>query len=347
VLRRLPLRRLGWGLLLAVALQSALVAQVGATSSACCHVLQVRPVIVTVSDMDRSVDFYSRVLTFEKIRDTDRSGSQFDELYGVSNAHIRVVELKLGNENIQLMQFIGTAGAPVPADARSNDLDFQHVAIIVSDMARAHGVLRRYRVESISPDPQTLPLWNPNASGIQAFYFKDPDGHPLEVLHFPPGKGDPKWHEASGRLFLGIDHTAITVSNTNASRAFYGMLLGMSVAGESENYGFEQERLNNVFGAHLRITAMRSQSGIGIEFLEYLAPRDGRPARRNARATDIAHHETIVLVDDLAGVNARLQGTNFPEESLQPIPVSGLLFGASRAELIRDLDGHFLLLLER
>ena len=44
----------------------------------------------------------------------------------------------------------------------------------------------------------------------------------------------------------------------------------MRVAGESENYGPEQERLNNVFGAHLRITALRAASGPGIELLEYL-----------------------------------------------------------------------------
>ena len=79
------------------------------------------------------------------------------------------------------------------------------------------------------------------------------------------------------KLFLGIDHTAIVVWDTDASLKFYRDLLGMHVAGESENYGTEQEHLNNVFGAHLRITALRGASGPGIELLEYLAPRDGRP----------------------------------------------------------------------
>jgi catechol 2,3-dioxygenase-like lactoylglutathione lyase family enzyme len=57
-------------------------------------------------------------------------------------------------------------------------------------------------------------------------------------------------------LFLGIDHTAIVVWDTEASVKFYRDLLGLHVAGESENYGTEQEHLNNVFGAHLRITAL-------------------------------------------------------------------------------------------
>ena len=121
-----------------------------------------------------------------------------------------------------------------------------------------------------------MPDWNKNAGGIEAFYFKDPDGHVLEVLAFPPGKGDPRWQE-KGRLFLGIDHTAIVVGDTEASLRFYRDTLGMRVAGGAENYGTEQEHLNNVFGARLRITALRAEKGPGIEFLEYLAPSDGRP----------------------------------------------------------------------
>lgn len=302
---------------------------------------------MTVSDMDRSVDFYSRVLTFQKVNEIERSGASFDQLYGVPNAHVRAVDLRLGDETIELLQFSGAAGTPVPADARSNDLSFQHVAIIVSDMGRAYSVLRQNRVRHISSYPQTLPDWNPNAAGIKAFYFRDPDGHPLEVLQFPAGKGDPKWQQANGRLFLGIDHTAIAISNTDASLAFYGALLGMRVAGESDNYGFEQEHLNNVFGAHLRITALRSLSGIGIEFLEYLSPRDGRPALASASPTDIAHHETVVMVDDLEALNAALQSANISADSVKQIPDSRLLWNARQAELVRDPDGHPLLLLQR
>jgi catechol 2,3-dioxygenase-like lactoylglutathione lyase family enzyme len=258
-----------------------------------------------------------------------------------------MADLKLGEESIELLQFIGVAGTPVPADARSNDLSFQHIAIIVSDMTRAYSVLRQNHVQHISPYPQTLPDWNPNAGGIRAFYFRDPDGHPLEVLEFPRGKGDPKWQQTQGRLFLGIDHTAIAVSNSDASLAFYGKLLGMRVAGESDNYGFEQEHLNNVFGAHLRITALRSPSGIGVEFLEYVAPRDGRPAAANSSPTDIDHHETVVVVDDLAGLNAAIQAENFPGVPVKQIADSRLLLNAGQAELLRDPDGHFLLLMQR
>ena len=135
--------------------------------------------------------------------------------------------------------------------------------------------------------------------------------------NFPPARAIPNGSRPTGRLFLGIDHTAIAVSNTDASLAFYGTLLGMRVAGESDNYGFEQEHLNNVFGAHLRITALRSPSGLGVEFLDYITPRGGRPAAANASPTDIDHHETVIVVDDLAGLDAQLHAHNFSGVSVK------------------------------
>src|SRR5208337_909586 len=121
--------------------------------------------------------------------------------------------MRLGGESIDLVQFLAPKGRPIPVDSRSNDVWFQHIAVIVSDMDRAFQVLRQNKIEYASPEPQRLPDWNKNAGGVRAFYFKDPDGHPVEILQFPEGKGDPKWHQDGSRLFLGIDHTAIVVTD--------------------------------------------------------------------------------------------------------------------------------------
>ena len=246
-------------------------------------------ILITVGDMDRSLDFYSRVLTFEKVSDTELAGGDVEHLFGVFGARMRVVRMKLGDEYVELVQFLAPRGRSIPADSRSNDLWFQHIAVIVSDMDRAYQVLRQNKVEHASSGPQRLPDWNKNAGGIKAFYFKDPDEHPVEILEFPEGKGDPKWHRSTDRLFLGIDHTAIAVSDTDTSLKFYRDLLGLRVAGESENYGTEQEHLNNVLGAHLRITALRAPTGPGIELLEYLSPRDGHPFPVDEHANDLIH----------------------------------------------------------
>ena len=89
--------------------------------------------------------------------------------------------MRLGDENIELTEYLAPKGRPVPVESRSNDRSFQHIAIIVSDMDKAYSWLRQNKVEHASPSPQRLPDWNKSAGGIRAFYFKDPDGHPLEI----------------------------------------------------------------------------------------------------------------------------------------------------------------------
>jgi catechol 2,3-dioxygenase-like lactoylglutathione lyase family enzyme len=302
---------------------------------------------MTVSDMDRAVEFYTKVLTFEKVSDEEVAGEDYEQLEGVFGLRMRVVRLRLGEEALELTEYLAPKGRPVPADSRSNDLWFQHVAIITSDMDRAYQLLRQNKVQHASTGPQVLPAWNRNAGGIRAFYFKDPDGHALEILQFPEGKGAPKWHAKTDRLFLGIDHTAIVVRDTDASLKFYRDALGFTVAGESENYGTEQEHLNNVFGARLRITSMRAPlGGPGVEFLEYLAPRDGRTRPTDARANDLITWQTGLAtrrIEELAGA---LRAERYDFVSPGVVRLSNHALGFSKAFVVRDPDGHAVLLLD-
>jgi catechol 2,3-dioxygenase-like lactoylglutathione lyase family enzyme len=309
-------------------------------SSSGVKIRSIGTILITVGDMDRSLDFYSRVLTFEKVADTELAGDDVEHLFGVFGARVRMVRMKLGDEYVELVQFLSPRGRSIPADSRSNDLWFQHIAVIVSDMDRAYQVLRQNKVEHASSGPQRLPDWNKNAGGIKAFYFKDPDDHPIEILEFPEGKGDPKWHRGTDRLFLGIDHTAIAVSDTDTSLKFYRDLLGLRVAGESENYGTEQEHLNNVFGAHLRITALRAPTGPGIELLEYLSPRDGRPFPVDEHANDLIHRETILITSDADAAASQLNAARVKFVSSGVVANHMQMLDFSKAFLVRDPDGH-------
>ena len=302
---------------------------------------------LTVSDMQRSVEFYTSVLDFTKETDDELTGEAVEQLHGVFGARIRVARLRLGEERLQLTEYLAPRGRPAPADARSNDRWFQHVAIIVSDMDRAYARLRQFGVEHASTGPQTLPKTIPGAAGIRAFYFRDPDGHPLEILQFPPDKGAPKWHRSSGRLFLGIDHTAIVVDDTETSLGFYRDALGFRVAGESFNFGTEQEHLNNVRGARLRITGLRAAAGPGIEFLEYLAPTDGRPFPADERANDLVHWQTTILVPNAATAAAVVRRGRFRLVSPGPVTLSDTSLGFRRGLRVRDPDGHVVQLVEQ
>jgi len=293
----------------------------------------VGPIALTVSDADRGAAFFTNVLGFEKTGDVEVAGAPVERLTGVFGARLRVVTLRLGAETLELHEFLAPRGRAFPEDSRGNDRWFQHVAIVVSDMARAYAKLRAHDVTHASTGPQRLPDWNPNAAGIEAFYFRDPDGHFLELIRFPAGKGEARWQNGDGKLFLGIDHTAIVVADTEASLGFYRDRLGLRVAGGSENFGIEQERLNNVFGARLRITTLRAPEGPGVELLEYLAPRGGRPRPEGARANDLLHWETALVTEDVDGLAARLRAGE-PVE----LPDGGL--GYREALLVSDPDGH-------
>jgi catechol 2,3-dioxygenase-like lactoylglutathione lyase family enzyme len=328
--------RLGWAALLAL---TSLVAGHAQSCVSTAHadplplIRAVGCIGLTVSDADRSADFYRRVLSFEKASEVEQAGEPVERLEGVFGARIRTVRMKLGAECVELIEFVAPRGRPAPSDARSNDRWFQHLAIVVSDMDRAYAALRAARVEHASSGPQRLPDWNPKAGGIRAFYFRDPDHHVLEVLQFPAGKGEPRW-QRKGSLFLGIDHTAIVVGDTDASLALYGGRLGLTIAGTSENWGTEQEHLNNVFGARLRITTLRASAGPGVELLEYLAPSDGRPMPADERANDLIHWQTTLLATDLESAARLLRGV--------PVSLPGAPLGYSHAFLVRDPDGHVL-----
>ena len=250
-------------------------------------------VIIPVSRLDRAVAFYT-ALSFVATGPDISSG----------------LVLGLGRETIELAP---SAGRPIPLDSRSNDRWFQHLAIVVSDIERASPVVLQAGAVPISAGPQLLPAWNPNAGGIRAVYFRDPDGHPLELIQFPPDKSDGRWQDKD-RLFLGIDHSAIAASDTEWSLAFYRGRLGLRIAGTSENWGIEQERLSAVPKAHVRITALRAANGLGIELLDYLMPGDGRPMPADTRPDDIWAEEIVLHAGDI------------------PIP----------EERLRDPDGHAL-----
>lgn len=286
----------------------------------------------TVSDLDQALDFYTRTLDFQKLSEREVHGKPYEQLTSVFGLRCRIAELKLGDEVIELTEYLASPGRAIPRESRSNDRWFQHIAIITSDMDAAYGRLREHKVRHASTGPQRLPDWNRNAAGIRAFYFKDPDGHVLEILQFPPGKGEDRWQSQS-RLFLGIDHTAIVVKDTQESLGFYRDALGLRVVSNSENFGEEQERLNNVEGARLRITTLAPRSGLKIELLEYLHPTDGQDYPADSRPNDLWHWQTTLRISD---PTKAVPGVQQISRQAVDLPESGTTV------LVRDPDGHAL-----
>ena len=304
-------------------------------------------VSITVADLDRSVEFYTTVLPFQLVKRSEVKGAAIQQLFGIKDKHLSVelAQLKLGTEYIELMEFnTNIPSRQIPYDSRSNDLWFQHIAIVVSDMDKAYEQVAKHRVEHVSTSPQTLPDYIPAASGISAFYFRDPDDHNLELIYFPEGKGNPRWQNAQGQLFLGIDHSAIGIEETEESLDFYQDLIGLKVAGNSENFGPQQERLNQVFGARLLITGLTGQEGFGLEFLDYIAPPGGKPYPTDSTPADLWHWHTAIKVNDIEGLYQKAieHGYVIISNGITSLKDTGL--GLEKGLLLRGPDGHALLL---
>ena len=309
------------------------------------QITKVDAIGITVKEMDRSVKFYTEALGFKKVSDNEYKGKDFEQLKNVFGINLRVVRMQLGDEFIELTDYLTTGGRSIPEDQHSNDLSFQHIAIVVSDMDKAYQQLRKFNVEHVSTSPQTLPKSIAGAEGIKAFYFHDVDNHNLELIYFPKGKGQPKWQTGNGKIFLGIDHTAIGISNTESSAKFYNELLGIERKGDSWNKGNEQEHLNNVEGASLHITGNRAAAGPGIEFLQYLVPGPGKAYPADTRADDLWFWQTTLFTNDAEALYNKLKAANvsFISKELVHQHINNV---HTKSFIVKDPDGHAMLVKE-
>ncbi len=292
---------------------------------------------MTVGDLDRSVAFYTRALAFTLEHEATQEGEAFARLMGIASARARSAILALGEERIELLEF-ETPGEIYPLDSRGPDLWFQHFAIIVDDMRSAYGRLRDVGFNPISTDgPQTLPS---RSGGATAFKFRDPDGHPLELLAFAAGQAPAKWQDRSPGP-LGIDHSAIAVADTGRSEAFYVGMLGLQPRARSVNKGVEQERLDDTFNAVVEVTGLEIGDGGGphVELLCYRVPPTGRPIARTTRSDAIAATRLVLETADLEGLagEAAEKRMQLISPGLVPMP------DGTRALALRDPDGHQLI----
>ncbi|MFM7264995.1 MAG: VOC family protein, partial [Cyanobium sp.] len=160
------------------------------------------------ADAEALAAFYTESLGFRRGETLVLEGA-YAALVGLPGSRLKLVSLQVGAETLELCQVLERGeglrpGRPMPPDSRSNDLWFQHLCLVSADLEAAAAPLLQElaagRLQPISSAPQTLPRNNPSAAGIRAFKFRDPDGHNLELLEFPPDKGDARWHQGSGLL---------------------------------------------------------------------------------------------------------------------------------------------------
>jgi catechol 2,3-dioxygenase-like lactoylglutathione lyase family enzyme len=289
---------------------------------------------LTVTDLGRAAAFYTGALGFEAVEAPREAAPDFAAALGIEGARVTVQRLRLGAQEIELAAFM-PPGRPYPPGSTSTDLWFQHIAVVVGDMAAAHArVAAHGGATPISEGgPQVLP---PSSGGVTAWKFRDPDGHPLELIAFPPGSGPEAWRDAPRDLLtVGLDHSAISVADAGRSAGFYEGALGLGRVSQQVNRGPEQDRLDGVPDAVVDVVAL-APSDLAtphVELLGYRSPR-GRAIPPDMRADDVAASRLVFETDDLPALAMALG-----VESQVASPGATYL-------LARDPDGHLLLFVE-
>ncbi len=135
---------------------------------------------ITVSDLERGIDFYHGVLGLGFVNEPS---PVFDDAglgpaVGVPGAALRQVSLALGDVTLELLEYVRPE-SPVDAPLPQNALGAQHVAFLVEDIHAAKAELEAKGVEFFSDvnvvDEGVLAGW-------RWVYFSDPDGNALELV---------------------------------------------------------------------------------------------------------------------------------------------------------------------
>lgn len=272
---------------------------------------------LTAADAEQLAAFYERSFGCHRLAKEYLSGTAFETLLGVKGGALRVM-VSLGEQIIEFLQF-DQVGHPYPKNSSAADLIFQHFAIVVRDMAEAWE-----RLSSIEGwtaisrgGPQRLPV---SSGGVTAFKFRDPEGHPLEFLSFPKAAMPAQWRERqTNKVCLGIDHSAISVSDTARSISFYENL-GFATSSRSENCGEEQERLDDIAAVNVEVSALVPRAP--SPHLELLCYRSMPQVRTAVGNSDIASTRLLlettednasVLVVDPDGHRLVVEGPAFQE----------------------------------
>ncbi|MCH2585745.1 MAG: VOC family protein [Planctomycetes bacterium] len=142
----------------------------------------VHHVSFTVSDMERSLDFYRGALGFEVLDYRTVAGSFAETVTTLKGVRMRIIHLSGYGQGLELIQYLAAAGQPEAP--RTCDTGSAHLCYVVDDIEAEIARLSELGVRFLS-EVMTVE-GGPNA-GNRMVYFLDPDGIPMEFTQ--PARG--------------------------------------------------------------------------------------------------------------------------------------------------------------
>jgi catechol 2,3-dioxygenase-like lactoylglutathione lyase family enzyme len=138
-------------------------------------ILQLEHVALSVRDLDRSLAFYRDRMGFSVARIIEpREDPMLGAIVGIPNARARIAHLRLGDNMLELFQYVDPLGRPPPADHRQADIGLIHLGFRTQDARQDFDRLSSHGVSFISAPVEFRP-------GVWVAYFRGPDGEVCEL----------------------------------------------------------------------------------------------------------------------------------------------------------------------
>jgi catechol 2,3-dioxygenase-like lactoylglutathione lyase family enzyme len=128
---------------------------------------------LSVSNLERSIDFYCKNFNFELLRIL--KGSEIlGKVVGMPGCVVRIAHLKFGNSALELFEYTVPDGKLIPKDRKQADKGFNHLGFRSSDVRKDYERLKNEEVNFISEPIEFR-------KNVWLCYFYGPDGEVGEI----------------------------------------------------------------------------------------------------------------------------------------------------------------------
>jgi lactoylglutathione lyase len=138
---------------------------------------------VTVSDMDRSLQFYRDVLGLEIASDSITGGEIAEQIWNMRVGRVRVVFLRVPGSDAMIELFDFFEVERHPGSARPPDYGAGHFCLFCDDAEALHA--RAVEGGFNSRGGQAVMIDRGPHKGAKAAYLIDPDGYHVEIYERP------------------------------------------------------------------------------------------------------------------------------------------------------------------
>ena len=142
-------------------------------------ITSINHVAVSVADLERSLTFYRDLIGLEVVRILDCPPEvRLGEVVGMPGCAARIAHLKIGNDMLELFEYLDPRGRPIPTDRKQADNGWIHIGFASSDARGDYARLKASGVRFIGEPVEFRP-------NVWIVYFHGPDGEVCELKQSP------------------------------------------------------------------------------------------------------------------------------------------------------------------